>query len=64
MSWRRSLPIASVPCRRRSRNLLFVVRMKVLAMNAGVEAIGTEEGQLLINVCAWRCWIGPRFRSG
>jgi len=29
-------------------NLLYVVRVKVLAVNAGVEAIGTEEGQLLI----------------
>ena len=30
------------------RNLLYVVRVKVLAVNARVEAIGTEEGQLLI----------------
>jgi hypothetical protein len=30
------------------RNLLFVVQIKVLAINAGVEAIGFEEGQLLI----------------
>ena len=30
------------------RNLLFVVQVKVLAINAGVEAIGFEEGQLLI----------------
>jgi transcription-repair coupling factor (superfamily II helicase) len=29
-------------------NLLYVVRVKVLAINAGVEAIGSEEGQLLI----------------
>ncbi len=29
-------------------NLLFVVQVKVLAINAGVEAIGFEEGQLLI----------------
>jgi transcription-repair coupling factor (superfamily II helicase) len=29
-------------------NLLYVVRVKVLAVNARVEAIGTEEGQLLI----------------
>ncbi len=29
-------------------NLLYVVRVKVLAVNAGVEAIGFEEGQLLI----------------
>jgi transcription-repair coupling factor (superfamily II helicase) len=33
------------------RNLLFVVRIKVLAINAGVEAIGFEEGQLLVK-CA------------
>ena len=33
------------------RNLLFVVQIKVLAINAGVEAIGFEEGQLLIK-CA------------
>ncbi len=32
-------------------NLLYVVRVKVLAVNAGVEAIGFEEGQLLIK-CA------------
>ena len=32
-------------------NLLYVVRVKVLAINAGVEAIGGEEGQLLIK-CA------------
>ena len=30
------------------RNLLFVVQIKVLAINAGVEVIGFEEGQLLI----------------
>jgi transcription-repair coupling factor (superfamily II helicase) len=30
------------------QNLLFVVQIKVLAINAGVEAIGFEEGQLLI----------------
>jgi transcription-repair coupling factor (superfamily II helicase) len=29
-------------------NLLYVVEVKVLAINAGVEAIGQEEGQLLI----------------
>jgi transcription-repair coupling factor (superfamily II helicase) len=29
-------------------NLLYVVEVKVLAVNAGVEAIGQEEGQLLI----------------
>ncbi len=29
-------------------NLLYVVRVKVLAVNAGVEAIGQEEGQWLI----------------
>ena len=34
------------------RNLLFVVQIKVLAVNAGVEAIGTEEGQLLIKSAA------------
>jgi transcription-repair coupling factor (superfamily II helicase) len=33
------------------RNLLFVVQIKVLAINAGVDAIGFEEGQLLIK-CA------------
>jgi transcription-repair coupling factor (superfamily II helicase) len=33
-------------------NLLYVVRVKVLAMNAGVEAIGQEEGQLLIKCTA------------
>jgi transcription-repair coupling factor (superfamily II helicase) len=33
-------------------NLLYVVRVKVLAVNAGVEAIGTEEGQLLIKSTA------------
>ncbi len=32
-------------------NLLYVVRVKVLAMSAGVEAVGHEEGQLLIK-CA------------
>ncbi len=32
-------------------NLLYLVRIKVLAVNAGVEAIGIEEGQLLIK-CA------------
>ncbi len=32
-------------------NLLYVVRVKVLALSAGVEAIGHEEGQLLIK-CA------------
>lgn len=32
-------------------NLLYVVRVKVLAITAGVEAIGLEEGQLLIK-CA------------
>ena len=32
-------------------NLLYVVRVKVLAINAGVEAVGFEEGQLLIK-CA------------
>ena len=47
------------------RNLLFVVQIKVLAINAGVEAIGFEEGQLLIKMRrAWRRWIGPRCRSG
>ncbi len=30
------------------QNLLYVVRVKVLAVNAGVEAIALEEGQLLI----------------
>ncbi len=30
------------------RNLLYVVRVKVMAINAGVEAISHEEGQLLI----------------
>ena len=34
------------------RNLLFVVQIKVLAINAGVEAIGFEEGQLLIKCAA------------
>ena len=34
------------------RNLLFVVQIKVLAINAGVEAIGFEEGQLLIKSAA------------
>ena len=34
------------------RNLLFVVQVKVLAINAGVEAIGFEEGQLLIKCAA------------
>jgi hypothetical protein len=29
-------------------NLLYVVEVKVLAINAGVEAVGQEEGQLLI----------------
>jgi len=33
------------------QNLLYLVRLKVLAVNAGVEAIGIEEGQLLIK-CA------------
>jgi transcription-repair coupling factor (superfamily II helicase) len=33
-------------------NLLYVVRVKVLAMDAGVEAIGQEEGQLLIKCTA------------
>ena len=33
-------------------NLLYVVRVKVLAVNAGVEAIGQEEGQLLIKCSA------------
>jgi len=33
------------------QNLLYVVRVKVMAVNAGVEAIGSEEGQLLIK-CA------------
>ena len=47
------------------RNLLFVVQIKVLAINAGVEAIGFEEGQLLIKMrCAWRRWIGTRCKNG
>ena len=46
------------------RNLLFVVQIKVLAINAGVEAIGFEEGQLLIKACVWRRWIGTRCRNG
>jgi transcription-repair coupling factor (superfamily II helicase) len=29
-------------------NLLYIVRVKVLAVNAGVDAIGIEEGQLLV----------------
>ncbi len=29
-------------------NLLFIVRVKMLALNAGVEAIGQEEGQLVL----------------
>ncbi len=29
-------------------NLLYIVRVKILAVNAGVEAIGIEEGQVLI----------------
>jgi transcription-repair coupling factor (superfamily II helicase) len=33
-------------------NLLYVVRVKVQAVNAGVEAIGSEEGQLLIKSAA------------
>jgi hypothetical protein len=33
-------------------NLLYLVQVKVLAVNAGVEAIGQEEGQFLIRCAA------------
>ena len=47
------------------RNLLFVVQIKVLAINAGVEAIGFEEGQLLIKCAApGDDWIGTRCKNG
>jgi transcription-repair coupling factor (superfamily II helicase) len=36
------------PLPREVENLLYVVRVKVLAVNAGVESIGQEDGQLLI----------------
>jgi transcription-repair coupling factor (superfamily II helicase) len=36
------------PVPREVQNLLFVVGVKVRAVNAGVEAIGMEEGQLLV----------------
>ncbi len=45
-------------------NLLYVVQVKVLAVNAGVEAIGQEEGQLLIKCARWRRWIASRCRTG
>ena len=49
------------------RNLLFVVQIKVLAINAGVEAIGFEEGQLLIKSAALettdRAALQERLRS-
>ena len=44
-------------------NLLYVVRVKVLAVNAGVEAVGFEEGQLLIK-CAGLETHGPRRAPG
>ncbi len=40
------------PAPEQVENLLFVVMVKVLAINAGVEAIGLEEGQLLIKCSA------------
>ena len=45
-------------------NLLYVVRVKVLAINAGVDAIGTEEGQLLIKSAGLEAMIVWPFRNG
>ncbi len=44
-------------------NLLYVVRVKVLAVNVGVEAIGLEEGQVLIK-CSCLETDGPRPAPG
>jgi transcription-repair coupling factor (superfamily II helicase) len=45
------------------QNLLFIVRVKVLAISAGVEAISQEEGQLLIKCAALEALDRPAIQQ-
>ncbi len=44
-------------------NLLYVVRVKVLAVNVGVEAISQEDGQLVLKSAALEAWIASSCRA-
>ena len=52
MSWRRSSPIVSALCRRKCGNLLFVVQIKVLAINIRRGAIGVRGRAVADQMCA------------